>query len=198
MRNISEKARIIYVVILIIFISIFGVFWLDHIGLFDLDSRLERFRDEPPLVLHATDDEPSLVEREEFNKQLQLLLERTEELNRQELLIAEREKEIEAEREKLLEEKRGLELEKKRFEDEKVAHAGYQENVRDLANKMANMPPEQSVEIMINWEDTLIIDVLRQMDRDFAAAGQASITPFLLTLMPEERAGRILYLMTQL
>ena len=198
MKNISEKARIIYVVILIIFISIFGMFWLDHIGLLDLDSRFQKFKKEPPLVLHATDDEPSLVEREEFNKQILLLNERIEELNRRELLLSEMEDELEAEKEKFAEAKRGLELEKKRFEDSRRQHAGYEKNVTVLANKMANMPPEQSVNIMLTWEDTLIIDVLRQMDRNAEEGGQASITPFLLTLMPGERAGRIMYLMTQL
>ncbi|HOQ13410.1 MAG TPA: flagellar protein FlbB, partial [Spirochaetota bacterium] len=67
-----------------------------------------------------------------------------------------------------------------------------------LANKMANMPPEESVKIMVNWDDPLIIDVLRQMDADSAAAGRMSITSYLLTLFPKEKASRIMYLMTQL
>ena len=60
------------------------------------------------------------------------------------------------------------------------------------------MPPDESVKIMVNWEDPLIIDVLRQMDSDAEAAGRTSITSYLITLMPKEKASRIMYLMTQL
>jgi flagellar protein FlbB len=60
------------------------------------------------------------------------------------------------------------------------------------------MPPDESVKIMINWEDPLIIDVLRQMDRDAEELGRQSITSYLITLMPKEKASRIMYLMTQL
>jgi len=68
-----------------------------------------------------------------------------------------------------------------------------------LANKIANMPPEQSVLIMVNWDEPLIIDVLRQMDADSEAAGKMSITAYLLTKFPnKEQASRIMYLMTQL
>jgi flagellar protein FlbB len=198
MKNVSERAKILYLVVLILFISAFGFFWLDHIGLISLQSKFAPLKKEPKSVLYASGDEPSLVEKEEFDKERQLLLERIEELNRREALISEKEKEIETEKEKIAEIKKGLDLEKKKFDNKRTEHAGYMKNIKDLAFKMANMPPDQSVNIMINWEETLIIDVLRQMDRDSAGAGQASITPYLLTLMPKEKAGRITYLMTQI
>lgn len=198
MKNISDKAKIIYVVILILFISVFGLFWLDHIGLLDLQSKFTKYKKEPESVLHASDDEPSLVEREEFDKEKQLINERIEDINRKEALILEKEKEIEAEKEKIAETRKGLDLEKKKFDDLKREHSGYKKNVKDIAFKMANMPPDDSVRIMINWEDILIIDVLRQMDKDADEAGQPSITPFLITKMPKEKASRITYLMTQL
>ena len=64
--------------------------------------------------------------------------------------------------------------------------------------KEKKMPPNDSVKIMVNWEEPLIIDVLRQMDADAEAAGRVSITSYLITLMPKEKASRIMYLMTQL
>ena len=53
------------------------------------------------------------------------------------------------------------------------------------------MPPEKAVEMMVNWRDFDIIDVLRQMDRNAAATGTPSITPFLLTLFTPERRAEI-------
>jgi flagellar protein FlbB len=140
-----------------------------------------------------------LIEKEEFGKEKEKLIERIEELDKREALLAEREKEINEEKEKLDQIRKGLELERKKFEDELKKDAGYRKNVAVLANKMSNMPPQESVKIIANWEETLIIDVLRQMDADSEAAGRTSITSYLLTISPlKEKASRIMYLMTQI
>ncbi len=107
-------------------------------------------------------------------------------------------KEIEREQEKIEEKRQGLELERKKFEEEKNQYSGYRQNVIDLATKIQSMPPQDSVEIMVNWEEPLIIDVLRQMDDNAEEAGATSITSYLISLMPREKASRIMYLMTQL
>ncbi|TFH41432.1 MAG: flagellar protein FlbB [Chrysiogenales bacterium] len=201
MKNISNKAKILYLILLILFISVFGLFWMDYIGLLNLTSYANRFRDEPALVTDARDDEPTLVEREEFEKEKLKFMERIEDLDKREALIAEREKEIESQNEKLGEVRKGLDLEKKKFDQEKNRYSGYRQNVKVLAGKMVNMPPEDSVTIMLNWEDPLIIDVLRQIDADAQETGRSSITPYIMKLMSErksERASRILYLMTQI
>ena len=198
MKNLSNRAKILYLGILILFISGFGVFWLDYIGMINLNTYVNKFRGEPGLVVEATDDEPSLMEREEFEKEKQQLLERVEDLDKREAVIVEKEKSLEVEREKISEMRRGLELEKKKLSDDRTRYSGYRDNVKKLAGKIVSMPPEESVKIMVNWEDPLIIDVLRQMDADAEEAGRTSITSYLITLMPKEKASRIMYLMTQL
>jgi len=198
MKNISNRAKILYLIILIAFISGFGTFWLDYIGMVDIYSYINRYKSAPASVVDATDDEPSLIAKEEFEKEKERLLERVEELDKREAVVSEKEKEILAEQEKLDEIKKGLELEKKKLEDDKSKYSGYKKNVKKLADKIANMPPEQSVSIMIKWEDPLIIDVLRQMDFDAEEQGKSSITSYLITLMPKEKASRIMYLMTKL
>ena len=131
------------------------------------------------------DDEPSLIEKEEFGKEKEKLLERIEDLDKREALLAEKEKEIGSEKDKLEQIRKGLELEQKKLEDDRKKDSGYRKNVTVLANKMSNMPPEESVKIMSNWDDPLIIDVLRQMDADSEAAGRMSITSYLMTLFPK-------------
>ena len=165
---------------LILFIIAFGLFWMDYIGLLDISSYVNRFRGEPVLVTEAKDDEPSLMEREEFEKEKQKFSERIEDLDKREALIAEKEKEIDAQKEKMEESRKGLDLEKKKLEQEKTRYSGYKKNVRVLADKTINMPPENAVDIMLNWEDPLIIDVLRQIDADAQEAGRLSITPYLM------------------
>lgn len=198
MKNISDKAKAFYLVVLILFIATFGLFWLDYIGMINIGKYMTVFKSGPPSVVTVEGDEPSLIALEEFEKEKESLMERIEGLDKREALLAEREKEIDAEKEKLEEVKKGLELEQNKFISKKKKYSGYQVNVKKLAGKIFNMPPEESVKIMIKWEEPLIIDVLRQMDADALEAGRASITSYLITLMPKDKASRIMYLMTQL
>ncbi len=195
---VSNKSKIIYLLILIFFLAGVGVFWLDNIGLINLSSKMHSLKGEEELSLDAAGDEPSLIEKEEFGKEKEKLTERIEDLDKREALLAEREKEIGAERDKLEQIRKGLELEQKKLENDRKKDSGYRKNVTVLANKVSNMPPEEAVKIMSNWDDPLIIDVLRQMDSDSEAQGRMSITPYLMTLFPKEKASRIMYLMTQL
>lgn len=195
---VSNQSKIIYLFVLIIFLAGVSIFWLDNIGLIDLGPKMNLLKGEEPLSLDAAGDEPSLIEKEEFGKEKEKLIERIEDLDKREALLAEKEKEISSERDKLEQIRKGLELEQKKLENDKKKDSGYRKNVIVLSNKVSNMPPEDAVKIMSNWDDPLIIDVLRQMDADAETAGRMSITSYLMTLFPKEKASRIMYLMTQL
>ena len=197
MARISNKSKVLYLIVLILFVSVFGIFWLDFIGLLNLQTHMSKYKKPESFVVDANDDSPTLVAREEFRKEQQRLLERIQELDKREMKISEDEKLLMAELEKIEEMRRGLDVEKRKLENEKNKHAGYKENVSKLAEKLFNMPPKDSVDIMVNLEDALLIDILRQMDVDAARRGSGSITPYLMTLMPKEKASRIMYLMTQ-
>ncbi len=196
---VSNQSKVIYLVVLIFFLAGVGVFWLDNIGLINLSARFSSLRGEEELSLDAAGDEPSLIEKEEFGKEKEKLLERIEDLDKREALLAEREKEVGAEKDKLEQIRKGLELEQKKLENDRKKDSGYRKNVMVLANKVSNMPPADAVKIISNWDETLIIDVLRQMDADSETQGRMSITPYLLTIPPlKDKASRIMYLMTQL
>lgn len=197
--RVSDRSKIIYLIVLLLFIIGVFVTWLDYIGIIDVfRAAHERFGREPELSLTAPGDEPSLVEREEFEKAKEKLRERMEELDKREAKIAEAEKAIEAEREKLLEMRKGLEVEKKKFEQEQKKYSGYMRNVKVLAKQVESIEPQKAVELMIRWDDTLIIDVLRQIDANAEETGKTSISSYLISLMPRNKAARIMYLMTQL
>jgi flagellar protein FlbB len=195
----TNKMKAVYLVLVVLFLTGLGFYWLDYIGLVSLD-RMERkfFHRESPSVMYASDDEPSLIAKEEFDKAKEQLTERTEEIDRREALLTEQEKSFKADKDKLDELKRSLEQDRKRFEEEKNRYSGYQKNVADLATKLENMQPKDSVAIMIKWEDALLIDVLRQMDQNATNAGKKSITSYLISLMPKDKASHITYLMTQI
>lgn len=195
----GSRSKIIYLIIFILFLTGLGFFWLDYIGLINVDHMTRKlFHRESPSVLYATDDEPSLIAKEEYEKSREQLDERTEELDRREAVIAEQEKNLRNEKEKLDNVRRGLDSDRKKLEDEKKRYTGYRKNIKDLASKILGMPPKESVPIMVKWDEALLIDVLRQMDQDAADTGKKSITSYLISLMPKEKASRVMYLMTQI
>jgi flagellar protein FlbB len=199
MKAMKDKIKVIYLVILLVFIILVGFFWLDYIGMINITKTVRSyFKSEPQSVLDTAGDEPSLIEREEFEKQKEKLTERIEDLDRREASIVQTELEIEKEHEKIEETRKGLELEKERINKEKNQFSGYKKNVKDLSNKITSMQPEKAIDIILEWEDPMVIDVLRQIDTDAAREGKMSISSYLISLMPKERASRITYLMTQL
>lgn len=196
--QVSEKSKIIFLFLIIVFLLGVGVLWLDYMGLINLTKTASMFSKEEASVLYADDDEPSLMKLEELEKNKEQLKERTEDLDRREALLLEQEKSSNADKDKIQEMRAGIELERKKLENEKNKYSGYKKNIVDLAQKIESMPPKEAVAIMINWDDPLIIDVLRQIDQNALDAGAMSVTSYLISLMPKEKASRVMYLMTQL
>ncbi|HOU85802.1 MAG TPA: hypothetical protein PK158_13255 [Spirochaetota bacterium] len=196
--QVSEKSKIIFLFLIIVFLLGVGVLWLDYMGLINLTKTASMFNKEEASVLYADDDEPSLMKLEELEKNKEQLKERTEDLDRREALLLEQEKSSNTDKEKIQEMRAGIELERKKLENEKNKYSGYKKNIGDLAQKIESMPPKEAVAIMINWDDPLIIDVLRQIDQNALDAGAMSVTSYLISLMPKEKASRVMYLMTQL
>ena len=196
--QVSEKSKIIFLFLIIVFLLGVGVLWLDYMGLINLTKTASMFSKEEASVLYADDDEPSLMKLEELEKNKEQLKERTEDLDRREALLLEQEKSSNADKDKIQEMRAGIELERKKLENENNKYSGYKKNIVDLAQKIESMPPKEAVAIMINWDDPLIIDVLRQIDQNALDAGAMSVTSYLISLMPKEKASRVMYLMTQL
>ena len=53
MKNVSNRMKVIYLLILIIFISVFGLFWLDYIGIFNLSRYVKGYGTEAPSVMRC-------------------------------------------------------------------------------------------------------------------------------------------------
>ena len=95
MKLVSDSTKVVYLILMIVFIIIVGLFWMDYIGLINLGKIYHHYIvTEAPSVVDAADDEPSLIEREEFEKEKDKLLQRIEELDKREAKITEAEKVI--------------------------------------------------------------------------------------------------------
>lgn len=197
----SDRIRILYLLIVIVFLIGAGFLWLDYIGLVSLnDYREKYFPKKMEKSIEAKDDEPSLLKWEELRKAQEKLEKDQEAFAVEKLRLDELQKSLQKTEEKLNEREKGLDLERKKFQDERKQYASYQKNIEDLAGKIGNMPPEGAIKIMNNWDDLLVIDVLRRMDRIAARDGKQSITSYLLFLIQQQdpnRAGNIMRKMAE-
>ena len=70
MKLVSDSTKVVYLILMIVFIIIVGLFWMDYIGLINLGKIYHHYIvTEAPSVVDAADDEPSLIEREELPAQ---------------------------------------------------------------------------------------------------------------------------------
>ncbi|MDH5718294.1 MAG: hypothetical protein OEZ22_11760 [Spirochaetia bacterium] len=186
----SDRKIAILLMLTILFFSGVFVFVLDMMGIIQAADYLTFLRPKNPPV--SSDMElPSEVEKVSFQKWEEKLIEKEEKLVSMEEKIKEKtdsldqkEKEIKEFMNSMQKEKEKLYMITKDWEDRK-------KKIEDMAGKVTSMPPEKAREMMENWRDFDIIEVLRQIDRTAEEEGMASISPYLLTLFNPKRRAEI-------
>ena len=190
----SYRTRIFYLLILILFsLSIFA-YLLDSWQVINLEEYLPGLSKQAPLVSDAklipSDIDWARLEKEQKNLDERKL--KIEEENTQ--LNIEKEK-LNKREEVLAKKLEGLVAQQELFEQSKQEYYKQDQNIKDLANRIQFMPPEDAVEIIANWSNSNLVRVLLQMDKNAKASGKKSIVSYLLTLLPRERAGLIMTMM---
>ncbi|EQA36947.1 hypothetical protein LEP1GSC047_2563 [Leptospira inadai serovar Lyme str. 10] len=190
MASLTDKARAVYLVLLILFLLLIGFFAFDYFQIIDASEFFPFLKKEPGLV-NADAESPSELEKLEFRKEMERLAkDRDEILQKEEEIKKERER-LDAELEKIGELKRGLTTKEKELKSAEAEKNSREKLVKVLADKVANMPPDNAVQMLTNWPDKDIIDVFIQMDKDAEQDGRQTITTYLLTLFPAERRATI-------
>lgn len=140
-------------------------------------------------------DDLYALEKEELNKMRLSFDEMQTDLDKKRKELEAMEQELNTKEEKLQEENSKLDLKWESLSNEMVNIKDRKETVNDIANSLMNMPPQNSVAILKqhakNGNDRLIIDVLLAIDKLSAERGQASIKPYLLSLLPPDVSARI-------
>lgn len=186
----GEKRMSFFLILVIAFLSFAVIYLLDGLGIIRGGDYITMLKDENPPILEDTEF-PGEVEKLRFQKWEERLMQREEEIASREAIVDGRFLEVQQKEQEINEIKAGVMAERKKLAMMAQDIEDRNTKVADLANKVGNMPPEKAVEMMVNWRDFDIIDVLRQMDRNAAATGTPSITPFLLTLFTPERRAEI-------
>ncbi|PJZ70041.1 flagellar protein FlbB [Leptospira perolatii] len=190
MASLTEKARAAYLIILIFFLLAIGFFAFDYFQLIDAADIFPFLRKEPGLV-NPDSESPSELEKLEFQKEMEGLAREKDEIQQKEEELRLQKEKLEAELEKIEQLKRGLQAKESELKSAESERNSREKLVKVLADKVANMPPDSAVQMLINWPDKDIIDVFIQMDKDAEQDGRQTITTYLLTLFPAERRATI-------
>lgn len=186
----NQKRFVLFLLLLVLVFSA-GIFYaLDATGIVRASDILPFLAPKNPLRIEDK-DYPTEVEKVEFQKWEQKLLEREEALVRKEAELKSRETGGDDAKRELDEMRKALKAEKEKFVAAQKEWDDRQKKIKDLAEKVRNMPPQKAQEMMQNWRDFDIIDVMRQMDKDAEIEGTASIVPYLLTLFQSDRRAEI-------
>lgn len=186
----NQKRFILFLLLLVVIFS-GGIFYaLDATGIVRAADILPFLAPKNPLRIEDK-DYPTEVEKVEFQKWEQKLIEREEALAKREGELKNKETGSDDAKRELEEMRKALKAEKEKFTAAQKEWEDRQKKVKDLAEKVRNMPPVKAQEMMQSWRDFDIIDVMRQMDKDAETEGNASIVPYLLTLFQPDRRAEI-------
>lgn len=192
--------KIFFLLLLLIAIVLGGMYWFDNLGLINyrrvigpLEQYLPRFMQRGEAVV----DDPFLLEREFMNKREEVLLARQGEMEERILELEQRELELKQTEAKLMEETKRLEEEKKVLSERVREYDNYRENIERQARYFISMQPQAAVERLAEFDDLLVIDILRQIDRNAEDEGRQSVVPYFLSIMDPKRAAVIQRKMTK-
>ncbi|HMU83575.1 MAG TPA: hypothetical protein PKE49_19630 [Leptospiraceae bacterium] len=194
MSRLSEKIKIVYLTLVILFSMGVFAYLLDTWHIIKLKDHIPFLKHEPPVVGEETDD-ASLRKEEQLQKEEQRLQELELKLKEAEAKLGEQTGNVQKQQEEIELMRKGLAEERKKLEEQKQAAFQRQKTVKEMSGRLLNMPPDDAVAICANWSNADVVDVFLQMERDAEAEGRQSIVPFLLTKLPRERAGVITTLM---
>lgn len=186
----GQSRAAIFLILAIFFFSGIIMFFLDRVGIIQVADYLPFLEETNPPVIEDA-NYPTEVEKMKIKKWEEKLIEKEEKLS----LFEEKLKKIEADLKQkeleLSEKEKSITQERKKLAMLTKDWNDRRKKIEDMAKKVSNMPPEKAKEMMLNWTDFDIIEVLRQMDKSAEAEGRASITPYLLTLFNPDRRAEI-------
>lgn len=194
MGNFSDKVKILYLSLVILFSMGIFVYLMDSWGIFPLENYIPGIKEEPPRVPEG-DDSPTELELERIRKREEALNEKEIALKEMEASLASHQADLDKAQEEIETMRQSIAAEKADIEQKQAQSLERSKMIREMADRLNAMPPDAAIGIVTGWSDTDLVDVFLQMERDAADAGRPSIVPYLLTKLPKERASLVTTLM---
>jgi flagellar protein FlbB len=181
-------ARVITLLILIAVLSVVGLLWLNWLGVINTGEHfggISRFFNIGASKRTVDVNDPELMARERFNKEIETLRslefevgQRMADLTVNENRLNQWEAEL-TERERLLRERELV------ITNAEGRYADREVNLLQNARYLTNMPPQQAIQILLGMEDHDVIDTLRAAERLAANNGTASMVPVWLMMIAQ-------------
>ncbi|MBX7058405.1 MAG: hypothetical protein K1X75_10105 [Leptospirales bacterium] len=194
MGGLSDKVKIVYLTAVILFSMGVFAYLLDTWGIINLEEYLPGMSETADQVSFE-EDSVSELDRQQLDKERARIEEERIKLEEERLALQEKQAELDRKQQELQERVRGVEAQQKALQEDAVAQQDRKRMIAQMADRMGNMPPPQAVAIVAGWSNTDLVDVFLEMERSAADAGRTSLVPYLLTLLPKERAAMITTLM---
>ncbi len=199
-NRVGAAPRIILLLLLIVFLLGGGAFWFDVLGLINAREALQPAlnlvglgRDAPVADLEDED----LLDRVRGERRQEQLALQEEEIERRRREVAEAEEELERRLQELDDREQTLAEREESFEQRQAEYEDRQANLRRNAQTLQNMPPEQAVAILQDYDDQDLVSILRITDEIADEEDEISLVPVWLSELPSDRAARIQRLMAQ-
>ncbi len=191
--------QIILLILLIAALAVGGLLWFDYLGLVDVKDRFAPILGlvgvEQRTGIPAADD-VMLMDRirlEKLQEAVDLrdaqLADRANELDSTRATLEEQQQQLDQRAAQLQERENSLNERLQRYENRRAV---LEQNSRDLTS----MRPDDAVEILLGYDDQLLIDTLRVTEELAQAAGEVSLVSVWLSRFPADRAADIQRKMT--
>ncbi len=131
-------------------------------------------------------EDPYLLEREELSKEKERLVLVEERLINRENELKLLEDDAQRKMVALQEMERDLANKQTMLDNIDQEIRDRQNNIREQAIKLYNMPPSASVQLLERQSESDIVDILRAIDSYSAELGRASLSPYLISLMTDK------------
>jgi flagellar protein FlbB len=187
--------RVIVLLILILAMGLGGMLWFDYLGLIDVKNVFRPFYSlvgmKPRTPSSVPTDAPGLLDDDRLRKQVEAVDLRAEELGKREEDLKQKENELSQKVSEITDRQNSMDEQEKSFNEKQKALDNRKVNIEQNAKYLTGMPPAKAVDILKAMDDQDIIDTLRTVEDLAKKAGEDSIVPFWLSLLPADRAAGI-------
>lgn len=194
MNSLSDKIKIFYLIIVILFSMAVFAYLLDSWGMINLEEHIPGLKEDAPLV-NDNDEHPTEIEWLKLKKEKAHLDEERIKVEEELGKLGAWEEKLKAKEVDLSKREKSLEKAKELFVATKRESFSREKMIKEMAGRLTSMPPLDAVKIIAGWSNTDAVDVFWMMEENAKVAGRQSIVPYLLTLMPSGRASILTTLM---
>lgn len=185
--------RVIVLILLIIILIFAGLWWFDYLGLIRARNTFE-----PLYNLFGIKNDTALssqvlatadIDEDRYLRRMEALELKSAELDKREAGLKTQEEEVLQRLQALDEREAAFEEKEKTFNEMVNRYDNERVNLRQNAQYLTGMPPQNAVDILLNMDDQDVIDTLRMVEEIAREEGSTSIVSYWMSLMPSERAA---------